>query len=155
MPVRPYVWLCACLVLGGACSIDRELGVASELNSATIDIVGDGAAATLSVQAEATFRVGENALAPQSFVPTSLEVYAGETLLSAFVPTGSDGGLLAPGEERSVSLSGGPETAEGADALCEGVARVRLVYRFAENTGVSTSPVFRDTEVETRDIRCE
>ena len=139
----------------GGCSIDTELGVAATIDQADVSVVGVGDDAMLSTSTGVTFRVGENALSSQSFVPTSLEVYLGGQLIAALVPAGSDGAFLAPGESRTVQLSGGPDVIGDADVLCGQVARVRLVYRFSDSSTVSTSPTFRDAEVDTADVRCE
>ena len=151
----PALIVVALACIASSCSVDTELGVAVALESASVRVTGAGPSATVTGQTTATFRVGEYAQSPQTFIPTSLEVYAGDLLIVGFVPDGSDGGVLAPGEERSVLLDGGPEPVADADVICGQEVRIRLVYRFSEGAGVSATPTLRDAELSTRDVQCE
>ncbi len=142
---------------GGGCSVDTELGVAAELQSATVTVAGTGADAAASVMLDVRFRVGEHALGPRTFVVPRADVRVGETpaaTVNLDRPPGFDG-TLSPGESQEVTLVG-TTTNPDADGVICGAPSATVVIQWEHRDAMDPSSMgeFDVAEMDTSDITC-
>jgi hypothetical protein len=124
----------AALLLAG-CEIDTELGIAAEITSAVITVPSD---ASVSVEVDVDYRVGEHAEGERNFQPQAIEVYAGEELVAQITPELPAGFTprIAPGAEASVHLTGSDDTVTDPRGLCGTEARILFRWRDATSAEV-------------------
>lgn len=150
----------AALAMLAGCTVDTELGVAAEIQSAAITVTGTGEATVVAVSIPTRFRVGEHAEGTRMFIIQRAELMVGETPVAQIgldYPPGFTG-QLAPGDDQTITLTG--ETSPGlfpeaSGHLCGG-AMVRVLVRWQDVTpGMSPLPGdFGVTEALTTDVTC-
>ena len=143
------------------CTIDTELGVAAEIQSAAITVMAVGTDDVISVSIPTRFRVGEHAEGRKMFVIQRAELMVGETPVAQMGIDYPDGftGQLDPGTDQTVTLTGATPPGAFPDAraqLC-GAASVRVLVRWQDVTpGMTPLPSeFGVTEATTSDVSCD
>ena len=154
-----YRVLVAAAAVLASCTVDTELGVAAEIQSAAVTVTGTGDATVVAVSIPTRFRVGEHAEATRMFIIQRAELMVGETPVAQMgidYPPGFTG-QLAPGDDQTITLTG--ETPAGAFPEAPGQlcgATVRVLVRWQDVTpGASPLPGdFGVTEASTTDVTC-
>ena len=122
--------------LCGAC-IDTELGLVVELESASIRVHDEGAGPVVRVNVDVFVRVGNHALAGDSFVLPEVSVFRDEAPVAQINLERPEDfvGRLEPGESTTVRLTGSaPVSAFPAAAeLCDASA-VEVVIQWTADT---------------------
>lgn len=149
------------IALCGACTVDTELGVAAEVQSAAITVTGTGADDVVGVSIPTRFRVGEHAEGRKMFVIQRAELMVGETPVAQVGIDYPDGftGQLDPGSDQTVTLTGATPPGAFPDArghLC-GAASVRVLVRWQDVTpGAMPLPGdYGVAEGETSEVTCD
>lgn len=91
-----------------SCTVDTELGLAAEITSANVSAAGSGAMAVITVDLNATVRVGEHAQGTRMFVVPRVDLLVGDAIVATINldrPVGFDGSL-DPGVSRMLTLHG-------------------------------------------------
>lgn len=132
-------------LLGCADLVDTSLALVIELGSTDITVGGGQVTGSFDV----TYRVGEFAEMGESFNPQDVQLYVDGDPIAILPVTPPPGfvAMLAPGDSRTVTLTGSAAAAE-ADRLCEGTVDVVITY--VEGTSRET----RLFEGTTEEVTC-
>jgi len=146
------------LLLTCGCTVDTELGVAADFQSATVRVSGAGDTTVVAVDLVVDFRVGEHAQGGARIFVVSVA-----TLFVDSTPTAEirvdDSRTLSPGSSTTVTLTG--ETRPGAhpsarDLLCAGSPTVQVLIQWSEAPTMDPSMMMIDmADFTTRAIVCE
>lgn len=155
-------WLALALTWTVAgCTVDTELGVAAEIQSAAVSVSGTGDTSVVSASVPTRFRVGEHAEGRRMFVLQRAELTVGGTPAAQMgidYPAGFTG-QLDPGDDQTVTLTGStmPGAFPDAPGLLCGASPVHVIVRWQDVTP-GMMPLLGDyglAEVETTDVTCD
>lgn len=135
------------LTLGCADLVDTELGLAAEIDVATVAVTGG----VVSTAVVVTYRVGEHAEESRSFQPQAIDLYVGDEPIAQLVPSAADDfdPVIAPGESRTVTLTAGMSGVTAPERLCG--AEVTVVFRWLDATTLEIGMA----EAMTSEVTCE
>lgn len=155
--MRAATLVTALAVLAGACAVDTELGVAAEIQSASITVTGTGDANVVAVSLETRFRVGEHAMGERQFVVQRAELFIDDT--PAALVNLSYSNTLAPGDDETVTLMGSTSAGAFPNApmlLCD-ASDVEVVVRWQDIAPgeTPTETDFQLAQLTTTNVRCE
>jgi len=146
--VRGLMFGCALVFVGAlisGCTVDAELGVAAEVEEASVSASGSGDMVSIGVEMRVRFRVGEHAQGERTFIVPKTDLFVDGRIITTINldrPIGFDG-RLAPGESETVTISGqivGPLGAE-KDAVCAAASGVQLLVRWEDTTAMQIDQV--------------
>lgn len=139
--------LAALALLGCADLVDTELGLAAEIDVATVTVAGGIVSAAVVV----TYRVGPHAEGERTFQPQAIDLYVDAELVAPLIPSAPDDfdPVLAPGEARTVTLTAGMSGVTAPERLCG--AEVTVVFRWRDTTTRESGLV----EAMTSEVSCE
>ena len=124
-------------LLAGSCTVDTELGVAADIQGASVSVSEDAAGGgdVVGVEVEVRFRVGEHAEGDREFVANRLELFVGESPVAqlnvGFMET------LSPGDDVTTTITGTSTAGAWPDAraqLCGGDTLVTLLINWDDRT---------------------
>ncbi len=147
----------AVLLLASSCSVDTELGVAAEIQSASVMVTGTGADAVASVMMDVSFRVGAHALGPRTFIVPRADIRVADAPAASVNldrPAGFDG-TLSPGESQDVVLVGTTANPDADATLCSAAsATVVVQWEHRDASMPSSMGEFDVAMIDTTDITC-
>ncbi len=126
---RALAVLAAAVALGGCADvIDTELGLDAAVDTAAVTVSGGVVSGSFDV----SYRVGEHAEGVRSFRPQAISLFVAGAVVGTIVPTAEAGfdPMIAPGESRTVVLSGDAAGVSDPNVLCG--AEVTLVLMWTD-----------------------
>ena len=121
------------------CEVDTELGIAADVTSAQVTVTGAGADSIVGVDLVVHFRVGEHAQGVRTFIVPQADLFSGTEFLAQITlarPPDFDG-MLAPGEDETVSIHGETRPGDFAgarDPLCAPQPTITVLLRWRDQT---------------------